>query len=78
LRQQLELLIIPFYILVCPRIFIKWSSTETKFTIALSLEREAYAHEGDIGFFKKEVFWFFLIFLKNKLTNKTIRRYRVN
>jgi hypothetical protein len=32
--------------------------TETKFIIALSLEREAYAHEGDIGIFKKEVFGF--------------------
>jgi hypothetical protein len=66
LRQQLELLIIPFYIWYVLEFFIKWSFYRDKNLAyrAISFEREAYAHEGDIGFLKKRSFWFFLNFLK--------------
>ena len=66
LRQQLELLIIPFYIWYVLEFFIKWSFYRDKNLAyrAISFEREAYAHESDIGFLKKRSFWFFLNFLK--------------
>ncbi|WP_119921933.1 hypothetical protein, partial [Salmonella enterica] len=59
LRQQLELLIIPFYIWYVLEFFIKWSFYRDKKLAyrAISFEREAYAHEGDIGFLKKRSFW---------------------
>lgn len=62
IRQQLELLILPFYI---------WYLTEYLFRLIqykdrkkayfnISFEREAYANEKDLNYLKKRPFWNFL------------------
>lgn len=62
IRQQLELLIVPFYI---------WYFTEYLFRLiqfrdkkkayyAISFEREAYANEKDLNYLKQRFFWNFL------------------
>lgn len=68
IRQQLELLILPFYI---------WYLTEYLFRLIqykdrkkayfnISFEREAYANEKDFTYTKNREFWRFLIYLSNK------------
>jgi hypothetical protein len=67
LRQQLELLILPFYL---------WYFTEYLFRlmqykdskkayINISFEREAYANEKNFRYTKSKRFWRFLTYLKN-------------
>lgn len=67
IRQQLELLIFPFYL---------WYFTEYLFRLIqykdrkkayynISFEREAYANEKDFVYIKNREFWRFLIYLKN-------------
>ena len=62
IRQQLELLIVPFYL---------WYFTEYLFRLlqfrnrkkayyAISFEREAYANEKDIEYLKSRPFWGFI------------------
>ena len=62
IRQQLELLILPFYI---------WYLTEYLFRLIqfkdrkkayfnISFEREAYTNEKDLNYLKKRPFWNFL------------------
>jgi hypothetical protein len=62
IRQQLELLIVPFYI---------WYFTEYLFRLiqfrdkkkayyAISFEREAYANEKDLEYLKSRSFWRFI------------------
>lgn len=62
IRQQLELLILPFYI---------WYLTEYLFRLIqykdrkkayfnISFEREAYTNEKDLNYIKKRPFWNFL------------------
>ena len=67
IRQQLELLILPFYI---------WYLTEYLFRLIqfkdrkkayfnISFEREAYANEKDFVYLKNRKIWRFLIYLRN-------------
>lgn len=67
IRQQLELLILPFYI---------WYLTEYLFRLIqykdrkkayfnISFEREAYANEKDFIYLKNRKVWRFLIYLRN-------------
>lgn len=67
IRQQLELLILPFYI---------WYLTEYLFRLIqykdrkkayfnVSFEREAYANEKDFIYLKNRKVWRFLIYLRN-------------
>lgn len=62
IRQQLELLIVPFYL---------WYFTEYLFRLlqfrnrkkayyAISFEREAYANEKDLEYLKSRPFWGFI------------------
>ena len=62
IRQQLELLIVPFYV---------WYFTEYLFRLlqfrnrkkayyAISFEKEAYANEKDLAYLKSRSFWRFL------------------
>lgn len=62
IRQQLELLIVPFYL---------WYITEYLFRLiqygdrkkayyAISFEKEAYANEKDLAYLKTRSFWRFL------------------
>lgn len=62
LRQQLELLIVPFYIIYSIEFIIRfilqrnWNSAYRQ----ISFEREAYNNEGNLYFLKKRRFWNFI------------------
>ncbi|MCW5520825.1 hypothetical protein J1N09_13335 [Aureitalea sp. L0-47] len=66
LRQQIELLILPFYI---------WYGTEYLVRLLqyrkrkeayrnISFEREAYQNEKDLDYLKKRSFWKFLLYIQ--------------
>jgi hypothetical protein len=66
LRQQLELLVVPFYI---------WYGLEFLFRLlqygnrrkayyTISFEREAYGNEKDLNYLKQRSFWNFLKYLR--------------
>lgn len=59
LRQQLELLIIPFYVWYAVEFFIRWIQFGDRTTAyyEISFEREAYAKEGDLHYLKNRRFW---------------------
>ena len=62
LRQQLELLIIPFFIWYFLEFFLRLIQYKN-FDLGyrnISFEREAYAKEKDLGYLKKRFFWKFL------------------
>lgn len=62
LRQQLELLIIPFYFLYCFEFLIRLIKYRN-WTLAyrnISFEREAYIKEKDLNYLKSRPFWSFL------------------
>ncbi|KUG13570.1 hypothetical protein BEI02_15265 [Elizabethkingia sp. HvH-WGS333] len=62
LRQQLELLVLPFYILYMIEYGIKYFKLKNahKAYLAISFEREAYAKEDDFDYLKKRKFWNFI------------------
>ena len=62
LRQQLELLIIPFFIWYFLEFFlrlIQYKNLDLAYR-NISFEREAYANEKDLGYLKSRSFWNFL------------------
>ena len=66
LRQELELLIVPFYILYLINYLInliKYHDHEKAY-INIIFEREAYAHEADNTYLKQRKFWGWLKFAK--------------
>lgn len=65
LRQQLELLVVPFYLWYSLEYFLKLMRYKDKNLAyrAISFEREAYTYEEDLSFLKKRPFWFFMFFL---------------
>ena len=66
LKQQLELLILPFYIWYAFEFFFKllYYKNSNKAYINISFEREAYAMEGDLGYLKKRKPYSFFKFIK--------------
>jgi len=59
LRQQLELLIIPFFIWYTLEFFMRLIQFKN-FDLAyrnISFEREAYANESDLEYLKRRSFW---------------------
>lgn len=65
LRQQLELLVIPFFVWYFLEFlvrFIKYKNWNLAY-INISFEREAYANEKDLGYLKRRFLWEFLKFL---------------
>ena len=68
LRQQIELLIIPFFIWYFIEFFIRWIQYKNKFLAYknISFEREAYANEKDPDYLKQRSFcsWFSYLFKK--------------
>ncbi|MEH6659639.1 hypothetical protein [Leeuwenhoekiella marinoflava] len=64
LRQQLELLIVPFYswyaLEFCIHL-IRLKSKDKAYR-AISFEREAYANENNLSYLKQRSFWAFLRF----------------
>lgn len=66
LRQQLELLILPFYVWYGIEFLIRWIIYKDK-NIAyknISFEREAYENEKDLNYLKQRSFWRFLRFIR--------------
>jgi hypothetical protein len=62
LRQQLELLVIPFFIWYFTEFlvrFIQYKNWDLAYR-NISFEREAYANEKDLNYLKRRSFWCFL------------------
>lgn len=67
LRQQLELLIIPFYLIYGIEFFVKliiYRNWKLAY-LNLSFEREAYSNEYDFMYLKSRKFWQFLKYLRS-------------
>jgi hypothetical protein len=62
IRQQLEMLILPFFIWYGIEFLIKWVICKNKNRAYrnISFEREAYANEKDLSYLKPRSFWKFL------------------
>ena len=62
IRQQLELLVLPFFIWYGVEFLLRWIQFNDK-NLAyrnISFEREAYANEKDLNYLKSRSFWKFL------------------
>lgn len=65
LRQQLELLIIPFFVLYFLEFLVRliqYGNRDLAYR-NISFEREAYANEKDLDYLKQRSFWNFLNFI---------------
>lgn len=65
LRQQLELLIVFFYLWYGIEFILRWMSSGNRRWAYrnISFEKEAYLYEHDIGYLGKRRFWNFLKFI---------------
>lgn len=65
LRQQLEMLVLPFYIWYLLEFLIRLIQYKNANAAYLNIcfEKEAYANEGDSDYLKNRKFWAFLKFL---------------
>ena len=62
IRQQIELLILPFFVWYGIEFLIRWVICKDK-NLAyrnISFEREAYSNEKDLDYLKSRSFWSFL------------------
>ncbi len=68
LRQQAELLILPFYVWYVLEYFVRLLAYKNKKEAYrnISFEREAYANESDPDYLKHRKFWSFLKYLNVK------------
>ena len=66
LRQQVEMLVIPFYFCYLLEFLVRYIYYGNAFTAYknISFEREAYAEENHENYLKKRRFWAFVKFLK--------------
>lgn len=66
LKQQLELLILPFYIWYCFEFFyLLFLYKDIKKAYSnISFEKEAYTNEKDFNYLKNRPFWNFITYLK--------------
>jgi hypothetical protein len=66
LRQQIELLVIPFYLFYLLNYFINRIYYKSHYTAYLNIcfEREAHNNEGDLNYLKKRRFWEWLKYVK--------------
>jgi len=65
LRQQLELLVLPFYLWYIIEFFIRLIAYKSRYKayINISFEREAYAHEAQPEYLSHRRIWAFLKYL---------------
>jgi len=65
IRQQVELLVIPFYLWYFLEFLYRWVQYKDKKIayLNISFEREAYANEKDLHYLKQRSFWAFKKFL---------------
>ena len=66
LKQQIELLIIPFYVWYGIEFLIRYFQYKSwdKAYRNISFEREAYSNESDLGYLQKRKFWSFFKSIK--------------
>ena len=64
LRQQVEMLVIPFFIWYLVEFLVKLIQFKDRHLAYrnISFEKEAYANEKDLNYLKKRPFWRFLFF----------------
>ncbi len=62
LKQQIELLVLPFYVWYVMEFFIRWIMTKDKNAAYrnISFEKEAYTNEKDLNYLQSRSFWRFL------------------
>jgi len=67
IRQQLEMLLLPFYIWYLIEFLYRWIQYKDKKQAyyAISFEREAYVNEKNLHYLKQRKFWQFLKYVKN-------------
>jgi len=67
LKQQLELLVIPFYLFYGIEFFIRLLQYKNWFLAYrnISYEKEAYSNECNLDYLKQRPFWAFLKYLRN-------------
>lgn len=67
IRQQLELLVIPFFIWYVIEFLIKFLRYKDKVRAYRSIvfEKEAYSNERDLAYLKRRTFWRFLKFYQD-------------
>lgn len=67
LRQQLELLVIPFYIFYATEFLVRLIQYKNwrKGYLNISFEREAYLNESDLEYLNNRPLWAFLKYLRN-------------
>lgn len=66
LKQQLELLIIPFFVIYVLEFYIRllqYKSWKMAYR-NISFEREAYENEKDLNYIKRRPFWNFITYFK--------------
>lgn len=65
IRQQIELLIIPFYIWYLSEYYLKYLKYKNPHLAYrnISFEREAYANDQNLDYLKKRKFWSFINYL---------------
>jgi len=65
IRQQLELLVVPFFIWYGLEFLVRWMKCGNKQAAYrnISFEREAYANEKDLYYLKQRSFWRFISYL---------------
>lgn len=73
LRQQLEMLIIPFYIWYGLEFLIRLLKYKDRYQAYrnISFEREAYQNEKDLDYLKRRSFWRFFLYLFKVTRNQT-------
>lgn len=71
LRQQIEMLVIPFYIWYIVAYLVHWIRLKDSNAayLSISFEREAYFHENDLNYLKNRRFWSFYKYTKKKNAN---------
>ncbi len=65
IRQQLELLVLPFYLWYLIEFFIRYLKTGSRFQayVNISFEKEAYANENNLNYNNGKKFWSFLKYI---------------
>lgn len=65
IRQQMEMLVLPFFIWYGIEFLIRWIQLKDKKEayMNISFEREAYSHEKDLHYLQQRSFYKFLSFL---------------
>ncbi len=66
LKQQLEMLIIPFYLFYVIEFVVKLATYKqwAKAYRNISFEREAYRYESNLSYLKQRRFWSFLKYIR--------------